>query len=89
MDFELGGVAIQAGFPLDVTVLCIGLVAGYVGLVRRHGQLMAPQPGEKAVTTRQAVSFTAGVMLFWVVDGRHSASTCSASTWSSTCCRRS
>ncbi len=69
MDFELGGVTIQAGFPLDVTVLCIGLVAGYVGLVRRHGQLMAPRPGEKAVTTRQAVFFTSGVALFWAVDG--------------------
>lgn len=69
MAFELGGVTIQAGFPLDVTVLCIGLVAGYVGLVRRHGQLMTPRPGEKSVTTRQATSFTAGVVLFWMVDG--------------------
>lgn len=69
MDFELGGVTVQAGFPLDVTVLCIGLIAGYVGLVRRHGRLMAPRPGEPAVTTRQAVSFTAGVVLFWAVDG--------------------
>ena len=69
MDFELGGVAIQAGFPLDVTVLCIGLVAGYVGLVRRHGELMEPRPGERAVTRRQALSFTSGVVLFWAVDG--------------------
>jgi len=69
MDFELGGVTIQAGFPLDVTLLCVGLVAGYLGLIRKHGQLMAPQPGEKAVTTRQAVSFLSGVALFWAVDG--------------------
>lgn len=69
MDFELGGVTIQAGFPLDVTVLCIGLVAGYVGLVRRHGHLMEPAPGQRAVSRRQAVSFTAGIVLFWAVDG--------------------
>jgi putative membrane protein len=69
MDFELGGVTIQAGFPLDVTLLCVGLVAFYAGLVRKHGELMAPQPGERAVTTGQAVSFTSGVALFWLVDG--------------------
>jgi putative membrane protein len=69
MDFELGGVTIQAGFPLDVTVLCIGLVAGYVGLIRRHGALMAPQPGQPAVTRRQLLSFTSGIALFWLVDG--------------------
>ena len=69
MDFELGGVMIQAGFPLDVTVLCVGLVAGYVGLVRKHGQLMAPGPGERAVSRRQATCFTLGVVLFWAVDG--------------------
>ena len=69
MDFELGGVTVQAGFPLDVTLLCIGLVAGYVGLVRKHGELMAPRPGERAVSRKQAASFTAGVVLFWAVDG--------------------
>ena len=69
MDFELGGVTIQAGFPLDVTLLCLGLVAGYLGLVRKHGRLMAPQPSEKAVSTKQAVSFFSGVALFWAVDG--------------------
>lgn len=69
MDFQLGGVTIQAGFPLDVTLLCVGLVAGYVGLVRRHGQLMAPRAGDRAVTTRQVVFFATGVVLFWAVDG--------------------
>ena len=69
MDFELGGVLIQAGFPLDVTLLCVGLVAGYAGLVRRHGQLMTPRAGQRPVTTRQVVFFTSGVVLFWVVDG--------------------
>ena len=69
MDFELGGVLIQAGFPLDVTLLCVGLIAGYVGLVRKHGELMTPAPGEQAVTRKQAASFTAGVVLFWAVDG--------------------
>ena len=69
MDFQLGGVTIQAGFPLDVTLLCIGLIAGYVGLVRKHGELMEPRPGERAVSRKQAISFTAGVLLFWVADG--------------------
>lgn len=68
MDFRLGGVTIQAGFPLDVTVLCLGLIAGYVGIVRKHGALMAG-PGERAVSTKQAVFFTSGVALFWLVDG--------------------
>lgn len=69
MDFQLGGVTIQAGFPLDVTLLCVGLVAGYVGLIRKHGQLMEPRPGERAVSTRQVVAFTTGVAFFWLMDG--------------------
>ncbi len=69
MDFQLGGVTIQAGFPLDVTLLCVGLIAAYVGLVRKHGELMEPRPGERAVTRKQAVAFTAGVVLFWTADG--------------------
>lgn len=69
MDIQLDGVAIQAGFPLDVTVLCLGLVAAYVGLVRRHGRLMAPRADQRAVTPLQATCFTAAVVLFWAVDG--------------------
>lgn len=69
MNFELGGVTVEAGFPLDVTLLCVGLIAGYVGLVRKHGDLMAPVPAARSVTPRQAVSFTSGVVLFWAVDG--------------------
>lgn len=69
MDFELGGVTIQAGFPLDVTLLCLGIAAAYVGLVRRHGELMAPRAGDRAVTRKQAVFFASGLVLFWAVDG--------------------
>ena len=69
MDFELGGVLIQGGFPLDVTLLCLGLLAGYWGLVRRHGELMEPRPGQKAVSTKQVVAFSSGVALFWLADG--------------------
>ncbi len=69
MNFELGGVHVEAGFPLDVTLLCVGLLAAYFGLIRRHGALMEPRPGVRPVTTRQVVSFTTGVLLFWVVDG--------------------
>ena len=69
MGFELGGVTIAAGFPLDVTLLCVGLIAGYVGLVRKHGDHMAPDAGARSVTPRHALSFTGGVVLFWAVDG--------------------
>ncbi len=68
MDFTLGGVDIQAGFPLDVTLLSIGVLAGWWGLVRRHGATMA-RPGQPAVTRRQAGFFVAGVVTFWLSDG--------------------
>ncbi len=68
MDFTLGGIDIQAGFPLDVTVLSIGLLVGYWGLIRRHGELMAA-PGRPAVTRREVSFFVAGVGLFWLSDG--------------------
>lgn len=67
MDFTLGGVDIQAGFPLDVSLLSLGLLVGYWGLVRRHGADMAP--GRSAVTRRQATMWVAGVALFWISDG--------------------
>ena len=69
MNFNLGGVTVEAGFPLDVTLLCVGLIVGYADLVRRHGDVMVPAPGVRPVTPRQAVSFTGGVLLFWAVDG--------------------
>lgn len=67
MDFTLGGVDIQAGFPMDVTLLSVGLLVGFWGLVRRHGAVM--KPGGSAVTRRQASMWVAGVAVFWLSDG--------------------
>lgn len=68
MDFTLGGVDIQAGFPLDVTLLAVGLLVGYWGLVRRYGRLLAPA-GSPPVTRRQVGYWVSGVALFWLADG--------------------
>lgn len=68
MDFTIGGIDVQAGFPLDVTLLSIGLLAGYWGLVRRHGALLS-RPGEPAVSRGQAGLFVAAVATFWLSDG--------------------
>ncbi|MBY5161801.1 cytochrome c oxidase assembly protein [Salsipaludibacter albus] len=68
MDFTLGGVDVQAGFPLDVTLLSIGVLAAWWGLIRRHGPTMT-RPGQPAVTGRQAAFFVAGVATFWLSDG--------------------
>jgi putative membrane protein len=68
MDVVIGGIEVQAGFPLDVTLLSIGVLAGYWGLVRRHGSLLS-RPGQPAVTRSQAVLFTSAVALFWLSDG--------------------
>jgi putative membrane protein len=69
VNFELGGVHVQGGFPMDVTLLAVGLLAGYWGLIRRHGTLMAPNAGSQPVTTKQVVFFSSGVALFWLMDG--------------------
>lgn len=68
MDLTLGGIDIQAGFPLDVTLLSIGLLAGYWGLLRRHGALLGA-PGRPAATRRQVAFFVTGVAVFWLSDG--------------------
>lgn len=68
MDFTLGGVDIQAGFPLDVTVLSLGLLAGWWGLVRKHGALLTPS-GQPAATRRQTIAWVSGVAMFWIADG--------------------
>lgn len=68
MDFTLGGIDIQAGFPLDVTLLSVGLLVGWWGLVRRHGGLLA-SGDQPPVTRRQAIAWVSGVVLFWLSDG--------------------
>ena len=68
MDFTLGGVDIQGGFPLDVTLLSIGVLAAWWGLIRRHGAAMT-RPGQAPVSRRQVGFFVGGVVLFWLSDG--------------------
>lgn len=68
MDFTLGGVDIQGGFPLDVTLLSAAVLAGWWALIRRHGPTMA-RPGQPPVSRRQVMFFVAGVVTFWLSDG--------------------
>ena len=53
----------------EVIALCLGLVAAYVGLIRRYGPLFHPRAGERAVTMRQVVSFGSGVLALWIASG--------------------
>lgn len=66
---QLGGQAVPLEFNLDVLLLCIGLVAGYVGLIRKYGPLLSPRRGEPVVTRRQVVAFGGGVLALWVASG--------------------
>lgn len=69
MTFPLGGQQIPLEVHLDVALLCIGLVAAYVGLIRRYGPLLAPRGDQAVVTRRQVVAFGAGVAALWVASG--------------------
>ena len=66
---QLGGQAVPLEFNLDVLLLCIGLVAGYVGLIRKYGPLLSPRRDEPVVTRRQVVAFGGGVLTLWVASG--------------------
>lgn len=68
MTFELGGQTIVYDPNLDVLLLCVGLVVGYVGLVRKYGPILAPAGGE-VVTRRQQVWFGLAVFSLWVASG--------------------
>lgn len=65
---QIGGQSVAYDPQLDVLLLCVGLVAGYVGLVRRYGPVMAG-PGEEPVTRRQQVWFGLAVLSLWLVSG--------------------
>ena len=66
---QLGGQAVPLEFNLDVLLLCIGLVAGYVGLVRRYGPLLSPRLDEPVVSRRQVVAFGGAVLTLWIASG--------------------
>lgn len=69
MTFPLGGQEIPLELHLDVVLLCLGLVATYVGLIRRYGPLLAPRGDQPVVTRRQVTAFGAGVVALWVASG--------------------
>lgn len=66
---ELGGQVIAIHLHPEVLVLCLGLIAAYVGMARRHGALMAPSVGRHGVSLRQGVLFGLGVLTFWIASG--------------------
>jgi hypothetical protein len=39
-----------------VTLLCVGLLAGYYGLIRRYGRALHPHPDDPPVSRKQVVS---------------------------------
>ncbi|MBW3619232.1 MAG: cytochrome c oxidase assembly protein [Actinobacteria bacterium] len=53
----------------EVWLLCVALVAVYVGLIHRYGGLMHPRPDDPAVTGRQKLAFGLGVAALWVASG--------------------
>jgi putative membrane protein len=61
----IGHTHVALHLHLEVYVLCVGLLAGYVALIRRYGGLMHPRPGERAVTGRQVSAFLLGVAALW------------------------
>ena len=68
MTLQIGGQAVAYDLNVDVILLCVGLVVGYVGLVRRYGAVMVG-PGEEPVTRRQQVWFGLAVASLWVASG--------------------
>lgn len=66
---QLGGHAVPVDLNLDVLLLCIGLVAGYAGLIRRYGPVLAPRRDEVAVTRGQVAAFGGGVLTLWIASG--------------------
>lgn len=68
MTFDLGGQRITAELHLDVALLCLGLLVGYLTLLRRHGPVLHPGPGRPA-RPRQVAAFVAGVGALWLASG--------------------
>lgn len=65
----LGQTQIELHLHLEVYVLCIGLLVAYFETIRRFGPLMVPQPGKRAVATKQKVAFVVGVAALWLASG--------------------
>lgn len=68
MTLDIGGQTVVYELNLDVLLLCVGLVVGYVGLVRRYGTVMVG-PGEQPATRRQQLWFGLAVLTLWVASG--------------------
>lgn len=68
MTLQIGGQAVVYEPNLDVLLLCVGLVVAYVGLIRRHGQVIA-SGDEEPVTRRQQVWFGLAVLSLWIASG--------------------
>lgn len=66
---QLGGHTVPVEVNLDVTLLCIGLVLAYVGLIRRYGPLLSPRRDQPAVTRVQAWAFGGAVVTLWIASG--------------------
>lgn len=69
MTFQLGGQPIPVDLHPEVLALCLGLLAGYVGLLRKYGPVMHPRPGQPAATKGQKAAFVSGVALLWFASG--------------------
>jgi putative membrane protein len=67
VELMLGGQLVEVDPHLDVLALCIGLVVGYVELIRRYGKVF--HPNDRAVSPRQATFFGLGVLTLWLVSG--------------------
>jgi putative membrane protein len=66
---RLGEVTVQLHPHYEVWALCVGLVVAYVGLIRRHGRLMHPNPADPPVTGKQVFAFGAAVFTLWLASG--------------------
>jgi putative membrane protein len=66
---ELGGIVVDVEPHYDVIALCVGLVLAYVGAIVRYGKVFHPAPGDRPVSTKQAVSFGGGVLALWIASG--------------------
>lgn len=69
VSLSFGGVTVGLDPHLDVLAVCVGLLVGYWGLVRRYGRVLFPRPGERSVTGGQVAAFAGGVAALLVAGG--------------------
>jgi putative membrane protein len=65
---QIGGQSVAYDPQIDVLLLCVGLVVGYIGLIRKYGTVLT-SVGEEPVTRRQQVWFGLAVFTLWLVSG--------------------